>query len=108
MVTKTTDPPFFLPSFLLCYPLPAILGLCWKQLICHSLPAILCLCWKQQQKQFVWSSIRWLAYSYHYFMGNSREAERWYHECIDYDPSRVDCIAFLSRVHSDSKFSASK
>lgn len=51
----------------------------------------------------MWSSIRWLAYGYHYFMGDTQEAERLYLQCIDYDPSRVDCIVFLSRVHLNSE-----
>ncbi|CAM9598808.1 unnamed protein product, partial [Laminaria digitata] len=52
--------------------------------------------------QYVWSSIRWLAYGYHYFMADNQEAERLYLQCIDYDQGRVDCIIFLSRVYFDN------
>lgn len=51
----------------------------------------------------MWASKRWLSYGYHYFVGDSEEAEKMYKSCIEYDPARIDCLVFLSRLHLDSK-----
>lgn len=49
--------------------------------------------------QLVWGSKRWLAYGYHFFTGDKEKAEAAYEACRDYDPARVDCVAFLSRLY---------
>lgn len=54
--------------------------------------------------QFVWGSKRWLAYGYYYFIGDSERAKRAYEDCIEYDPARVDCVVFLSRLYLDSEY----
>eukprot|EP00752_Nemacystus_decipiens_P003054 g2831.t1 len=52
-----------------------------------------------KNSEFVWGSKRWLAYGYHFFIGDSKKAEEAYEACLDYDPARVDCIVFLSRLY---------
>ncbi|CAM9404102.1 unnamed protein product, partial [Pylaiella littoralis] len=52
-----------------------------------------------KNSEFVWGSLRWLAYGYHYFVGDADKAKRAYEACIEYDPARVDCLVFLSRLH---------
>ena len=49
--------------------------------------------------QFVWGAKRWLAYGYHFFVGDKEKAETAYEACVDYDPARVDCVVFLSRLY---------
>lgn len=49
--------------------------------------------------QFMWGSKRWLAYGYHYFIGDVQKAEGAYKACIEYDPARIDCVIFLSRLY---------
>ncbi|CAN0082541.1 unnamed protein product, partial [Ectocarpus sp. 4 AP-2014] len=52
--------------------------------------------------ELVWGSKRWLSYGYHYFVGDSEEAEKMYKSCIEYDRARIDCLVFLSRLHLDN------
>lgn len=56
--------------------------------------------------QFVWGSKRWLAYGYDFFIGDKEKAEAAYEACFDYDPARVDCLAFLSRLYLASECAA--
>eukprot|EP00903_Cladosiphon_okamuranus_P016556 g15273.t1 len=52
-----------------------------------------------KNSELVWGSKRWLAYGYHFFIGDKEKAEAAYEACLDYDPARVDCVAFLSRLY---------
>jgi tetratricopeptide (TPR) repeat protein len=48
--------------------------------------------------EMVWSSVRWLAYGYHYLAGDAEVAKHWYLRCIELDPKRPDCQVFYSRL----------
>lgn len=54
----------------------------------------------------MWGSKRWLAYGYHFFIGDGEMAEAAYEACFDYDPARVDCVVFLSRLYLASECTA--
>ncbi|CAM9588914.1 unnamed protein product, partial [Scytosiphon promiscuus] len=57
---------------------------------------------EMENSELVWGSKRWLAYGYQYFIGDAEEARAVYEDCIAYDPTRVDCTAFLSRLFLDN------
>ena len=51
-------------------------------------------------QEYVFLSLRWLAYTHHYILESKEEAIHWYHACISYDSDRVDCKIELSKLYT--------
>ena len=53
--------------------------------------------------EYVYFSIRWLAYTYFFIMNKPNEAIIWYKQCIDFDNERADCKIELSKLYTFAK-----
>jgi len=49
-------------------------------------------------QEYVYLTLRWLAYAHHYLLLQPKKAKYYYYQCISYDPERVDCKIELGKL----------